>query len=56
MSYEKRLERLGYDPQCAQRIAEIYINAGNTQPLEEYLDYKESMQRSISDHVTEVLG
>ena len=47
MSYEQRLERIGYDKQCARRIAEDYREAGNTK----YLAYKE---RSL--HETEVHG
>jgi hypothetical protein len=49
MSYEQRLERIGYDKQCARRIAEDYREAGNTKYLDEYLAYKE---RSL--HETEV--
>lgn len=56
MSYEQRLERIGYDKQCARRIAEDYREAGNTKYLEEYLAYKEAARKSISEHVTEVLG
>mgnify|MGYP006886814195 CR=1 FL=1 len=56
MSYEQRLERIGYDPVCAHRVAEDYRNAGNTEYLEEYLEYKEAARKSISEHVTEVLG
>nr|WP_158580832.1 hypothetical protein [Butyricicoccus sp. AM28-25]DAP01038.1 MAG TPA: hypothetical protein [Caudoviricetes sp.]DAV09334.1 MAG TPA: hypothetical protein [Caudoviricetes sp.]DAY80750.1 MAG TPA: hypothetical protein [Caudoviricetes sp.] len=56
MSYEQRLELLGYDPVCARRVAEDYREAGNTEYLEEYLAYKEAARKSISEHVTEVLG
>ena len=31
MSYEQRLELLGYDPVCARRVAEDYREAGNTE-------------------------
>ena len=49
MSYEQRLERMGYDPECARRIVAVYRNAGNT-------DCLEAVSKSISEHVTEVLG
>lgn len=48
MSYEQRLEKLGYDPVCARRVAEDYRNAGNTEYLEEYLSYKEAVSKSLS--------
>lgn len=56
MSYEQRLERIGYDEQCARRIAEDYRAANNTEYLEQYLAYKERERQSIREHVQEVLG
>ena len=56
MSYEQRLERIVYDPECARRIVAVYRNAGNTDCLEEYISYKEAVSKSISEHATEVLG
>lgn len=56
VAYETRLERLGYRPECAKRIVSDYLENGKTQELAEYISFKESERRSISEHVTEVLG
>ena len=56
VSYESRLERLGYRPECARRIVADYLSNGKMKELAEYLSFKESERRSISEHVTEVLG
>lgn len=56
VSYESRLERLGYMPECAKRIVADYLENGKMQELAEYISFKESERRSISEHVTEVLG
>lgn len=56
VSYESRLERLGYRPECAKRIVSDYMGNGKLQELAEYISFKESERRSISEHVTEVLG
>ena len=56
VSYETRLERLGYKPECAKRIVADYLESGKMQELTEYLSFKETEHRSISEHVTEVLG
>lgn len=56
VSYEARLERLGYRPECAKRIVADYQENGKMHELTEYLSFKESEHRSISEHVAEVLG
>ena len=56
VSYETRLERIGYMPECAKRIVADYLENGKMQELAEYISLKESERRSISEHVTEVLG
>lgn len=56
VSYETRLERLGYRPECAKRIVADYQENGKMHELTEYLSFKESEHRSISEHVAEVLG
>lgn len=54
--YEQRLERLGYAPECAKRIVDDFTSTGKLKDLVDYISYKESEKRSISEHVTEVLG
>ena len=56
VAYQERLERLGYKPECARRIVADYTRFHKLDELIEYIDYKEREKRSISDHVTEVLG
>lgn len=56
MSYEERLEKLGYAPQCAREIVRDYREAQRMETLREYIDYKESVRRSIHEHVAEVIG
>ena len=56
VSYETRTERLGYRPECAKPIVSDYMENGKMQELAEYISFKESERRSISEHVTEVLG
>lgn len=56
VSYESRLERLGYRPECVKRIVSDYMGNGKLQELAEYISFKEFERRSISEHVTEVLG
>ncbi|WP_154658831.1 hypothetical protein [Agathobaculum desmolans] len=56
VSYETRLERLGYLPACARRIVSDYVKNGKVHDLDEYISFKESVNRSISEHVTEVIG
>lgn len=56
VSYESRLEWLGYRPECARRIVADYLSNGKMKELAECLSFKESEQRSISEHVMEVLG
>lgn len=56
VAYEERLERLGYAPECARRIVDDFTSTGKLKDLADYINYKESEKRSISEHVTEVLG
>ena len=56
VAYEQRLERLGYAPECARRIVDDFASTGKLKDLADYINYKESEKRSISEHVTEVLG
>lgn len=56
VSYELRLERLGYKPECARRIVSDFISTGKIDDLVDYIEYKEQEKLSISDHVTEILG
>ena len=56
VAYEERLERLGYAPECARRIVDDFASTGKLKDLMDYINYKESEKRSISEHVTEVLG
>ena len=56
VAYEQRLERLGYAPECARRIVDDFNSTGKLKDLADYINYKESEKRSISEHVTEVLG
>ena len=56
VAYEERLERLGYAPECARRIVDDFTSTGKLKDLMDYINYKESKKRSISEHVTEVLG
>ena len=56
VAYEERLERLGYAPDCASRIVDDFTSTGKLKDLMDYINYKESEKRSISEHVTEVLG
>lgn len=56
VSYETRLERIGYMPECAKRIVADYLENRKMQELAEYISFKESERRSISEHVAEVLG
>lgn len=55
-AYEQRLEWLGYAPECARRIVDDFTSTGKLRDLADYINYKESEKRSISEHVTEVLG
>ena len=55
-AYEQRLEWLGYAPECARRIVDDFTSTGKLKDLMDYINYKESEKRSISEHVTEVLG
>lgn len=54
--YETRLERLGYLPACARRIVSDYVKNGKVHDLDAYISFKESVNRSISEHVMEVIG
>lgn len=56
VAYQERLERLGYKPECARRIVTDYIKYDKLDDLIAYIDFKEAEKRSISDHVTEILG
>lgn len=56
VAYKDRLERLGYKPECAERIISDYLRIGKLDFLMQYIEYKEAEKRSISEHVTEVLG
>lgn len=56
VAYEERLERLGYKPECAKRIVSDYIKYDKLNDLISYIDFKEAEKRSISEHVTEILG
>ena len=56
VAYKDRLERLGYKPECAERIISDYLKIGKLDFLAQYIEYKEAEKRSISEHVTEVLG
>ncbi len=56
ITYETRLEWLGYAPECARRIVDDFASTGKLKDLADYINYKESEKRSISEHVTEVLG
>ena len=56
ITYETRLEWLGYAPECARRIVDDFTSTGKLKDLADYINYKESEKRSISEHVTEVLG
>ena len=54
ISFENRLERRGYKPECARKIVTNY--AGRLDELYDYVSLKKSEKLSISEHVTEVLG
>lgn len=56
VAYQERLERLGYKPECARRIVADCIKYHKLDELIAYIDFKEAEKRSISDHVTEILG
>lgn len=56
ITYETRLEWLGYAPECARRIVDDFTSTGKLKDLADYINYKESEKRSINEHVTEVLG
>lgn len=56
VSYELRLERLGYKPECARRIVSDFISTGKIDDLVDYIEYKEQEKLSISKHVTDILG
>lgn len=56
VAYSERLQRLGYSPAEAEKLIAFYISKNKLNELAAYIDMREDMMRSISEHITEVLG
>lgn len=56
VSYELRLERLGYKPECARRIVSDFTSTGKSKIWLITSSIKEQEKLSISEHVTDILG